>query len=135
MTELKYGLSFTHPSTINMYVKKKCSSNSISWRCSNETLKLGLFHPAENSVTYENLSLSKKRIQDQIEIVGEFKTIIKNGGFVKCGWDGQIYTENQIKKETKATIRCIPFSQNIEGLKCIYSNEAAKYEVLFGHSY
>jgi len=64
-----------------------------------------------------------------------FKAIIEKGGFVKCGWDGTPETENQIKKETKATIRCIPFSQKIDGLNCIYSNNPAKYKVIFARSY
>ena len=65
----------------------------------------------------------------------DFQTLIQNGGFVKCGWDGTSKTEDIIKKETKATIRCIPFEQNIGGLKCIYSNNPAKYEVIFARAY
>ena len=65
----------------------------------------------------------------------DFKRIIKKGGFVECGWDGTSESENQIKKETKATIRCIPFSQNIKSLKCIYSNKKAKYQVVFARAY
>jgi prolyl-tRNA synthetase len=65
----------------------------------------------------------------------DFQTLIQNGGFVKCGWDGTSKTEDIIKKDTKATIRCIPFEQNIDGLKCIYSNESAKYEVIFARAY
>tara|TARA_B100001175_G_scaffold316489_1_gene330556 strand:+ start:451 stop:1917 length:1467 start_codon:yes stop_codon:yes gene_type:complete len=65
----------------------------------------------------------------------DFQSLIKDGGFVKCGWDGTTDTENAIKKDTKATIRCIPFSQKIDGLKCIYSNNPAKYEVIFSRAY
>ena len=65
----------------------------------------------------------------------DFQSLIKDGGFVKCGWDGTTDTENAIKKDTKATIRCIPFSQKIDGLKCIYSNNPAKYEVIFARAY
>jgi len=65
----------------------------------------------------------------------DFKTIINKGGFVKCGWDGDANTEEQIKKETKATIRCIPFDQNIKNVKCIYSDTNAKYEVIFARAY
>ena len=65
----------------------------------------------------------------------KFKTIISDGGFVKCGWDGERETEDLIKKETKASIRCIPFDQNIDGLKCIYSNKPAKFEVVFSRAY
>ena len=66
----------------------------------------------------------------------EFKTIIKSGGFVRCGWDGNEATEKEIKKETNATIRCIPFDQKpSQDLLCIYSNEKAKFEVVFAKAY
>ena len=65
----------------------------------------------------------------------DFKHIIKKGGFVECGWDGTSESEDKIKKETKATIRCIPFIQNIKSLKCIYSNKKAKYQVVFARAY
>ena len=66
----------------------------------------------------------------------EFKDLIKNkGGFVSAHWDGTIETEENIKKETKATIRCIP----IEGVKekgnCIYSKKPSKQRVLFAITY
>ncbi len=66
----------------------------------------------------------------------EFKTVIDNeGGFIKCGWDGTSETESRIKELTKATIRVIPFEQDIDQLKCIYSNKKAKYEVIFAKAY
>ncbi len=64
-----------------------------------------------------------------------FKKIIKDGGFVRCGWDGQQKTEKKIKEETKATIRCIPLDEKSEGLKCIYTGTIAKHEVIFAKAY
>ena len=61
----------------------------------------------------------------------KFKDIIKRGGFVKCGWDGNQKTEQKIKEETKATIRCIPFDEKPEGLTCVYSGKLAKHEVIY----
>ena len=69
------------------------------------------------------------------ESYSDFKSIIDNGGFVICGWDGTDTTEEAIKKETKATIRCIPFDQNIDNLKCIYSGDVAQYKVIFSKAY
>ena len=65
---------------------------------------------------------------------GEFKTNIENG-FVICGWDGTEDTEIKIKEETKATIRCLPFKQDIKNLKCIYSDKDAKYLSVFAKAY
>ena len=64
----------------------------------------------------------------------KFKKIIsESAGFIKCGWDGNTKTEAAIKSETKATIRCI-LSEN-STIKCIYSNKAAKYEVIYAKAY
>ena len=65
----------------------------------------------------------------------EFKNQIANGGFIKCGWDGSPDTEEKIKNETKATVRCILFDQNVSDLNCIYSQKPAKYQVIFSKSY
>ena len=65
----------------------------------------------------------------------EFKDIINSGGFVRCGWDGSEKTELKIKEETKATIRCIPFDENPEGLNCIFSENPAKHEVIYAKAY
>ena len=70
-----------------------------------------------------------------INVYDDFKSIVKKGGFVECGWDGTDETEAAIKKDTKATIRCIPFDQEHKDLKCIYSGAIAKYKVIFSRAY
>jgi prolyl-tRNA synthetase len=70
-----------------------------------------------------------------VKTYDEFKNIINNGGFVRCGWDGDSETELKIKEETKATIRCIPFNENPKGLKCVYSGKTAKHEVIYAKAY
>ena len=64
----------------------------------------------------------------------EFKKDI-NDGFVICGWDGNEETEIKIKQETKATIRCLPFDQDIQNIKCIYTNNPAQYLAVFSKAY
>jgi prolyl-tRNA synthetase len=65
----------------------------------------------------------------------EFKSIIKNGGFIQCGWDGNPDTEASIKLETKATIRCIISECQDKSKQCIYSTKPAKYEVVYAKAY
>ena len=65
----------------------------------------------------------------------EFKTLIDGGGFVRCGWDGTESTEKQIKDDTKATIRCIPFDEAPSKKKCILTGEKAKHEAIFAKAY
>lgn len=67
----------------------------------------------------------------------EFKNIIENkGGFVSALWDGTEETEEAIKNETKATIRCIPqaFETPTEGVD-VFSGKPAKYRVLYAKAY
>ena len=66
----------------------------------------------------------------------QFKSILNNeGGFVSAHWDGTKETEDKIKKETKATIRCIPLNTVKEYGKCIYSNKPSSQRVLFAKAY
>ena len=66
----------------------------------------------------------------------EFKSILnEKGGFISAHWDGTIETEEKIKKETKATIRCIPLDSSKEFGKCIYSNKPSSQRVLFAKAY
>jgi prolyl-tRNA synthetase len=66
----------------------------------------------------------------------EFKTIIEGiGGFVSAHWDGTAETEEAIKKQTKATIRCIPLDAKEEVGQCVYSGNPSKQRVLFAKAY
>jgi prolyl-tRNA synthetase len=66
----------------------------------------------------------------------DFLGIINNqGGFIMAHWDGTVETEEKIKEETKATIRCIPFGTPEEEGKCIYSGKPSRRRVLFAISY
>ena len=64
----------------------------------------------------------------------EFKKLIRSGGFVLAHWDGSVDTEEIIKKETKATIRCIPEENSEEG-KCIVSGKKSTKRVVFAKAY
>jgi prolyl-tRNA synthetase len=66
----------------------------------------------------------------------DFLKILDNqGGFIMAHWDGTVETEEKIKEETKATIRCIPFDSPDEEGKCVYSGKPSKRRVLFARSY
>ena len=65
----------------------------------------------------------------------EFKAQIERGGFVMAHWDGTAETEEKIKEETKATIRCIPLISTMEAGKCIYSGAESSKRVVFAKAY
>ena len=102
--------------------------------------KLGEEIPRLLDEIQKSLYSQAKTFRDEhtltVESYDEFKTIIEEtSGFVKCGWDGDPKTEAAIQEETKATIRCIPFEQNVDGLSCVYSGKPAKYQVVLGKAY
>ena len=66
---------------------------------------------------------------------GEFKEAINRGGFVSAHWDGTSETEDEIKKLTKATIRCIPINSKKEPGACILTAKPSVQRVIFAKSY
>ena len=72
----------------------------------------------------------------QVDTYDEFKKVLEEkGGFVSAFWDGTIETEEKIKAETKATIRCIPLNAHEEEGVCMYSGNKASKRVLFAKAY
>ena len=66
----------------------------------------------------------------------EFKAVLnEKGGFVKAHWDGTVETEQKIKNETKATIRCILLDDEEEPGKCMYSGKPSAKKVVFAKAY
>ena len=66
----------------------------------------------------------------------EFKTVLEEkGGFISAHWDGTEASEEAIKKETKATIRCIPYDTKQEEGNCVYSGAPSTQRVLFAKAY
>ena len=65
----------------------------------------------------------------------EFKEEIKKPGFLLCHWDGTAETEEKIKAETKATIRCIPLEGDKTPGTCIYTGKPSAQRVIFAIAY
>ena len=66
----------------------------------------------------------------------EFKERVKDGGFFLCPWDGTEETEAQIKAETQATIRCVPYGYSQENLGVdMVSGKPATCRVVVARSY
>ena len=72
----------------------------------------------------------------KVDSYEEFKSVLDGkGGFILAHWDGTAETEEKIKEETKATIRCIPMDAQEEAGKCIYSGKPSNRRVLFARAY
>ncbi len=79
-----------------------------------------------------NFRLENTREVDTWE---DFKEEIKKPGFLLCHWDGTPETEEKIKAETKATIRCIPLEGEKTPGKCIYTGKPSNQRVIFAIAY
>ncbi|WP_394970456.1 proline--tRNA ligase [uncultured Croceitalea sp.] len=72
----------------------------------------------------------------EVETYDEFKKVLEEkGGFISAHWDGTIATEDKIKEETKATIRCIPIAVKEEAGKCMVTGKPSAHRVLFAKAY
>ncbi len=65
----------------------------------------------------------------------EFKVEIEKGGFLLCHWDGTPETEELIKEETKATIRCIPLEGDKTPGVCMVTGKPSAQRVIFARAY
>jgi prolyl-tRNA synthetase len=71
-----------------------------------------------------------------VETYDEFKEKIEEGGFILAHWDGTAETEEKIKEETKATIRCIPMENGNETPgRCMVTGAPSAGRVIFARSY
>ena len=70
-----------------------------------------------------------------VDSYDEFKVEIEKGGFLMCHWDGTNETEELIKTETKATIRCIPLEGDKTPGKCMVTGKPSTQRVVFARAY
>ena len=85
---------------------------------------------------YNKAQHFKEQNTHQADTYVEFKTLLENkGGFIYAHWDGTRETENKIKEETKATIRCIPLEGDGESGSCMVTGKPSLKRVLFAKAY
>ena len=70
-----------------------------------------------------------------VDTYEEFKEKIEEGYFIMAHWDGTPETEEQVKNETKATIRCIPLEGDKTPGKCMVTGRPSAQRVLFARAY
>ena len=70
-----------------------------------------------------------------VDSYGEFKEAIEEGGLIHAHWDGTPETEEKVKQETKATIRCIPLSGDRTPGNCMVTGKPSAQRVIFARAY
>lgn len=71
----------------------------------------------------------------EVNSYDEFKVEIEKGGFLLCHWDGTPETEEKIKEDTKATIRCIPIDGDLTPGVCMVTGKPSSQRVVFARAY
>ncbi len=84
----------------------------------------------KKALDFRNSKITKVDSYDEFKELLETKT-----GFFLCHWDGTPETEERIKAETKATIRCIPFDSPEEEGKCMVTGKPSRRRVLIAKAY
>ena len=85
---------------------------------------------------YQKALKRKSELSNQADTWEEFNKLLdEKGGFVYAHWDGTTETEDKIKEESKATIRCIPLDTVDEDGVCVYSGKPSKRRVAFARAY
>ena len=78
----------------------------------------------------------RKENTTEVSSYSEFKEVLENkGGFILAHWDGTPETEEQIKNETKATIRCIPIDADDASGSCMVTGKPSARKVIFAKAY
>ena len=84
---------------------------------------------------YQKALKHREELTREVNSYEEFKEEIEKGGFLLCHWDGTPETEEKIKAETKATIRCIPLDGDKTPGKCMVTGKPSKQRVIFARNY
>jgi len=94
-----------------------------------------LMDEIQNSIYQRAIDFRKENTRT-VETYDEFKKVLDDkGGFIMAHWDGTEETEEKIKQETKATIRCLPLNGPIEPGKCMVTGKPSERMVVFARAY
>lgn len=100
-----------------------------------ETYIVNLLEEIQSNLLNKALDFREKNMRT-IDSYEDFKERIDSeGGFFLAHWDGTEATEEKIKNETKATIRCIPFDREEEQGVCMVTGKPSAGRVVFAKSY
>ena len=95
---------------------------------------VGLLDEIQENIFQKALAFREENTHS-VDMWDQFKDQIEKGGFIMAHWDGTAETEEKIKEETKATIRCIPLNAPEESGSCVYTGKPSSKRVVFARAY
>ena len=102
--------------------------------CGIETYVQNLLEEIQNNIFQKALKHREERTI-MVDTYDDFKDKIEQGYFIMAHWDGTPETEERIKNETKATIRCLPLEGDMTPGKCMVTGKPSARRVLFARAY
>lgn len=121
--------------TVEVHRRDTLEKNTVSLEGIDKYIE-DLLADIQDNIYKKALSFRETRVE-KCDSWEEFKEKITQGKFLLCHWDGTAETEQKIKDETKATIRCIPVDSYVckeEGVD-IYSGKPSHERVVFAIAY
>ena len=119
--------------TIELARRDTMTKETVSFDNIVETIQ-NLLHEIQDNIYQKALNFRLENTRE-VNTWEEFKEEIKKPGFLLCHWDGTAETEEKIKAETKATIRCIPLEGDKTPGNCIYTGKPSSQRVIFAIAY
>ncbi len=119
--------------TIEVMRRDTLEKSSTSLEGIEETVK-NLLDEIQDNIYKKALDF-RNEMTYKVDTYEEFKQQIEKGGFVLAPWDGTPETEDRIKEETKATIRCIPLDAQPEDGVDMLTGKPSKCRVIFARNY
>ena len=130
---LGLGMRDLEAGTVEVARRDTLTKESVALDTVVDTVKILL--EQMQAAIYQKALRFREENTHRIDTWDDFKDQIEKGGFILAHWDGTGETEEKIKEETKATIRCIPLSAPEEAGKCVYSGAESKMRVVFARAY
>ena len=119
--------------TIELARRDTMTKETVSFDGIVETIQ-NLLKEVQDNIYQKALNFRLENTRE-VDTWEDFKEEIKKPGFLLCHWDGTPETEEKIKAETKATIRCIPLEGDKTPGTCIYTGKPSAQRVIFAIAY
>jgi prolyl-tRNA synthetase len=130
---LAMGARDLENNTVEVARRDTLTKETVSFDNLTDYIK-GLLDAIQKNI-YQKALDYRASVTREVNSYEEFKIEIEKGGFLLCHWDGTPETEEKIKEETKATIRCIPLEGDTTPGVCMVTGKPSKQRVIFARAY
>jgi prolyl-tRNA synthetase len=130
---LAMGARDLENNTVEVARRDTLTKETVSFDNLTDYIK-GLLDAIQKNI-YQKALDYRASVTREVNSYEEFKVEIEKGGFLLCHWDGTPETEEKIKEETKATIRCIPLDGDTTPGVCMVTGKPSKQRVVFARAY